>query len=96
MRQNLSSLNANLSAVSRDGFAAVSISLAHSLDLSLEHCNDVHTVKYPPVQSVILLTGWSVCQYSVIPGTVLSSLPGKHADGIFQTIFDTGRQWMGI
>jgi hypothetical protein len=90
VRQSLSSLDASLSAVSRDGFALFSAALALAPALSFEQY-DVRRVKFPLFQSAIFLTGWSAGPYSVILAIVVSNLPGKLADGVFHTIFDTGR-----
>jgi ABC-type Fe3+ transport system permease subunit len=73
-QQNLSSLNANLSATKRCGLAVISVALALGLALPLERY-DFRGVDFPPFLFAIPLTVWYAGPCPGILALVLSSLP---------------------
>ena len=93
--QNLSSLNANLSATKRYGLAVVSVALALGLALPLERY-DFRGVEFPLFLFVIALTVWYAGPCPGILAVVLSSLPEQQSDQIFNAFFTTKRRGIGI
>src|ERR1700688_3975772 len=93
--QNLSSLNANLSATKRFGLAVVSVALALGLPLPLERY-DFRGVEFPLFLFVIALTVWYAGPCPGILAVVLSSLPEQQSDQIFNAFFTTKRRGIGI
>jgi Domain of unknown function (DUF4118) len=73
-RQNLSSLNANLSATKRYGLAVISVALALELALPLERY-DFRRVEFPLFLFAIALTAWYAGPCPGILAVALSSLP---------------------
>ena len=93
--QNLSSLNANLSATKRYGLVVVSVALALRLALPLERY-DFRGVEFPLFLFVIALTVWHAGPCPGILAVVLSSLSEQQSDQIFNAFFTTKRQGIGM